>query len=113
MASLAILRGNAYLEKTRGAIMKYYTLVDSPIGKLRLTSDGKSLTGLDMLNDDGALSPGKDWTLSEDIEILRVTKKQLTEYFVGKRTDFDLPLSMEGTEFSRKVWQELTRIPYG
>jgi methylated-DNA-[protein]-cysteine S-methyltransferase len=38
---------------------------------------------------------------------------QLGEYFAGKRTDFDLPLAAEGTDFRRKVWEALLAIPFG
>ena len=35
------------------------------------------------------------------------------EYFAGKRQNFSLPLELEGTEFQKKVWQALQKIPYG
>lgn len=38
---------------------------------------------------------------------------QLREYFAGERTDFDLPLSPAGTEFQRRVWEELRTVEYG
>jgi methylated-DNA-[protein]-cysteine S-methyltransferase len=38
---------------------------------------------------------------------------QLEEYFAGRRQDFDLPLAPRGSEFQRRVWEELSRIPYG
>ncbi|HZF11429.1 MAG TPA: methylated-DNA--[protein]-cysteine S-methyltransferase [Thermoanaerobaculia bacterium] len=38
---------------------------------------------------------------------------QLAEYFAKQRKDFDLPLAPRGTEFQRRVWEELSRIPYG
>jgi methylated-DNA-[protein]-cysteine S-methyltransferase len=38
---------------------------------------------------------------------------QLEEYFSGQRRDFDLELAPQGTEFQLRVWNELTRIPYG
>lgn len=40
-------------------------------------------------------------------------RKQLEEYFAGKRRRFDLPLVLGGTAFQREVWRELMRIPYG
>ena len=39
--------------------------------------------------------------------------KELDEYFSGKRKTFDLPLKLNGTEFQKKIWQELIKIPYG
>ena len=38
---------------------------------------------------------------------------QITEYFEGKRTDFNLPLVLDGTSFQQKVWKALQTIPYG
>ena len=38
---------------------------------------------------------------------------QLQEYFSGKRTRFDVPLHISGTEFQQAVWAEVARIPYG
>lgn len=40
-------------------------------------------------------------------------RKQLDEYFAGRRRGFDLPLLHLGTEFQQRVWRELSRIPYG
>ncbi|MCX7124214.1 MAG: methylated-DNA--[protein]-cysteine S-methyltransferase, partial [Gammaproteobacteria bacterium] len=41
------------------------------------------------------------------------TKKQLSEYFQGKRKKFDLPLIFKGTDFQMKAWKQLLKIPYG
>jgi methylated-DNA-[protein]-cysteine S-methyltransferase len=41
------------------------------------------------------------------------TKQQLMEYFAKQRQVFDLPLDADGTDFQKKVWQELIKIPYG
>ncbi|HQI39814.1 MAG: hypothetical protein B6D44_05250 [Ignavibacteriales bacterium UTCHB2] len=38
---------------------------------------------------------------------------QLREYFAGERKKFNLPLDLEGTDFQKKVWKELQKIPYG
>lgn len=48
-----------------------------------------------------------------DTPLLRKTKKQLDEYFAKKRTTFDLPLLTIGTDFQKKVWEELQEIPFG
>lgn len=44
---------------------------------------------------------------------LRHLKKQLKEYFAGRRKEFSLPLIMEGTDFQKAVWNQLLKIPYG
>jgi len=45
--------------------------------------------------------------------VLARTRKQLDEFFAGRRNAFDLPLAMPGTEFQQMVWNELLRIPAG
>ena len=39
--------------------------------------------------------------------------EQLEEYFAGERTEFDLPLDLDGTTFQKEVWSTLADIPYG
>ncbi|MFD0958907.1 methylated-DNA--[protein]-cysteine S-methyltransferase [Paenibacillus chungangensis] len=51
--------------------------------------------------------------LLRDDERLRSYTSQLQEYFSGQRTQFDLPLDLQGTAFQREVWHALTAIPYG
>ncbi len=43
----------------------------------------------------------------------QLTINQLSEYFEGKRTSFDLPFDLEGTDFQKRVWRELLNIPFG
>ena len=44
---------------------------------------------------------------------LPAVRRQLDEYFAGRRRDFDLPLAYGGTPFQRLCWEALRRIPYG
>jgi methylated-DNA-[protein]-cysteine S-methyltransferase len=46
-------------------------------------------------------------------KILRQTVRQLEEYFSGKRRLFELPLDVQGTDFQKSVWTQLSKIPYG
>lgn len=48
-----------------------------------------------------------------DSEVLTQTVHQLEEYFSGKRKVFDLPLDPIGSNFQKKVWQKLNKIPFG
>ena len=50
---------------------------------------------------------------TNETALIRKTYGQLQEYFAKKRTEFDLPLAPEGTEFERSVWNTLLTIPYG
>jgi methylated-DNA-[protein]-cysteine S-methyltransferase len=80
------------------------TTIPSPVGPLALTVD-----------DDGALTRigfGAG-DVSDDARFDRVVN-QLTEYFAGRRTDFDLDLRPDGgSAFERRVWAALLEIPYG
>lgn len=49
----------------------------------------------------------------EETSALNQLKTELSEYFSGKRKDFDVPVYMMGTEFQKKVWEILLKIPYG
>jgi methylated-DNA-[protein]-cysteine S-methyltransferase len=55
--------------------------------------------------------PQPEWIYNE--RPLAKARQQLTEYFAGERKDFDLPLSLRGTEFQLLVLEELKTIPYG
>lgn len=87
----------------------YYTTMKSPIGELRLLSDGKALTGLYM----GSYGPkpAKGWVRGGSF--IERAEKQLRAYFDGTRKTFNLPLAGEGTEFQKTVWKALCDIPYG
>jgi methylated-DNA-[protein]-cysteine S-methyltransferase len=80
------------------------TTIPSPVGPLALTVD-----------DDGALTRigfGAG-DVSDDARFDRVVT-QMTEYFAGRRTDFDLDLRPDGgSPFERRVWAALLEIPYG
>ena len=92
--------------------MNSFCYLQSPIGRLMLASDGAALTGLYM--EPSRKTQSTDGR-SEDAAAppLAAALRQLTEYFAGTRREFDLPLRLRGTEFQKRVWQELTEIPYG
>lgn len=75
----------------------------SPVGDLTLHEAAGALVSLDWgWVPDGEASP-----------LLARAKAQIEAYFDGELTQFDLPLAPEGTAFQRKVWTEISRIPYG
>ncbi len=51
--------------------------------------------------------------VDRETSTIRETFRQLSEYFAGNRKTFDLPLNPAGTNFQKKVWRELIKIPYG
>jgi methylated-DNA-[protein]-cysteine S-methyltransferase len=82
--------------------------LDTPIGRLVLECDGDVLISVWLpherrhgrRDDDGP-------------PVLKETASQLEEYFAGERTEFDVPMELDGTPFQKEVWAELTRIGYG
>jgi len=77
----------------------------SPIGRLKLVEDGDFLREINFAEENGEGG--------SDHPVLRETVRQLSEYFEGKRTDFDLPVKPYGTGFQQKVWNMLSDIPFG
>ncbi len=51
--------------------------------------------------------------LPEDDVVIKQTRRELDEYFAGKRRDFTIPLEYPGTPFEMRVWDELLKIPFG
>ena len=49
----------------------------------------------------------------ENSTMLAEAEKQLTQYFAGERTEFDLHLAQSGTLFQRRIWNEMVKVPYG
>ena len=92
--------------------MNTYCHLQSPIGRLLLTSDGAALTGLFMEPSRKAQSTD-GWAEDGTAQPLAAAVRQLTEYFAGTRREFELPLRMSGTAFQQRVWRELREIRYG
>lgn len=86
-------------------------LMDSPVGMLRLAASNRGLISIDVKK--SSISRQVTAADARAKAILQTTRKQLAEYFAGKRTTFDVPLDLMGTEFQLKAWKALCRIPYG
>jgi methylated-DNA-[protein]-cysteine S-methyltransferase len=88
----------------------YYCYFESPLGKLLLTGN-KLLESLHFPIGKTKVEPEKDWIYNEKIFLKAID--QLDAYFKGELTKFDIELNIQGTDFQKKVWQELVKIPYG
>lgn len=85
-------------------------LIKSPVGALSLYADNDHLVGI-FYNE--THSEGIPKTRNQNSPILKETIKQLENYFIGNLQNFDLPMKTNGTDFQKKVWRGLTKIPFG
>lgn len=97
--------------------VQYY---QSPYGELMLGSLGDNLCMCDWVSEKRREIIGRRMrnilhAVYEEgtSEVISKTIIQLDEYFVRRRTAFDIPLLLVGTDFQKTVWQELLNIPYG
>lgn len=77
---------------------------DTKIGRIYITAEDNYVTGISCKKNDEE---------EKETPLIKKTIQQLTEYFEGQRKTFDLPLKIDGTEFQKRTWLELTKIPYG
>jgi methylated-DNA-[protein]-cysteine S-methyltransferase len=77
----------------------------APIGLIEISGSEKGIASLSFaINVD---------TVIENPPCLRECVSQMNDYFNGKRKTFELKLNIEGTDFQKKVWNELLKIPFG
>jgi methylated-DNA-[protein]-cysteine S-methyltransferase len=91
----------AYGELILGSYEDTLCLCDWQFRKMRASIDRRICEGLQAVYEEG------------DSEVIQKTLEQLQEYFEKTRTCFDIPLMTVGTEFQKKVWDELLQIPFG
>jgi methylated-DNA-[protein]-cysteine S-methyltransferase len=104
----------------------YTKRLSTPVGALILSVTETAVVGLGWENpaadrssdpDGDHPSPpsprgGQPWAGNVP-PLIAVAERQLREYFRRERKEFELPFDLKGTEFQRRVWGELAKIPYG
>jgi methylated-DNA-[protein]-cysteine S-methyltransferase len=88
-----------------------YCHSDTPLGAVLLTSSDGALSGLYFTDRRHSPRPDPSWT--HDSAPFAEVRRQLDEYFEGRRTSFDQPLALRGSRFERAVWTCLQSIPHG
>ena len=89
----------------------FETIMESPVGELRLVASDDALVGV--FFEDHTPAPSIVARRVDTHPVLIVAAHQLAEYFTGTRRTFDLPLAPHGTEVQREVWLALATIPFG
>lgn len=90
-----------------------YKIMKSPVGDLTLIATDEGLAAILWENDKPSRVKVKSTSRDDRHPVLVAVERQLKEYFAGKRTSFDLKLDFVGTDFQKKVWQALLKIPFG
>jgi methylated-DNA-[protein]-cysteine S-methyltransferase len=92
-----------------------HAVIESPLGELTLVAEDDALTGLYFRHH--WYRPAADTMGSrvdaESDALLAKAQTQLTDFLTGRRTDFDLPITLDGDEATHRIWHLLTTIPYG
>ncbi|HEX6135585.1 MAG TPA: methylated-DNA--[protein]-cysteine S-methyltransferase [Longimicrobiales bacterium] len=90
--------------------MRYYSEISTPIGPITIISDGRALTHVTLRPAHEAVR-GTKW--HDDDVLLADARAQLAAYFAGELRTFSLPLAPTGSAFQKRVWNALSRIPFG
>jgi len=81
--------------------------IATPLGGALLRLNGASVAELKLVQDACDAEDAAAHPLAAQVQ------QELDEYFAGARREFSIPLATRGTEFQRRVWSELLKIPYG
>lgn len=86
--------------------MNYKEYYKSPLGMIEIVGEGRKIIAVDFVKK-------TEKNTGANVPIVKKCIKQLDEYFTGKRKKFLLKLKFNSTNFQKKVWQELLKIPFG
>ncbi len=87
----------------------YYTYYESPVGLLKIGGTETYIAELIFIDEKDQMSYGEPGIS----DIIHQCTEQLIEFFAGRRKVFTVPVHQEGTEFQKRVWNELLEIPFG
>lgn len=90
----------------------YIQNYDSPLGKMLLAADEIGLIGV-WFENQKYYANGLKEPIEEETAVLKETKEWLNLYFKGKEPKALPNMHLIGTQFQKKVWQLLLKIPYG
>jgi methylated-DNA-[protein]-cysteine S-methyltransferase len=89
-----------------------WTVIDSPIGELRLVEQGGAITAIEFSpfrDQDGRVRGDR----ADDNPLLVEAARQLRAYFDRDLKEFDLPLAPQGSDFQQRVWTQLLGVAWG
>jgi methylated-DNA-[protein]-cysteine S-methyltransferase len=93
--------------------MRYYDLYDSPQGQMLLVANDAGLSGVYFDGQKYFPEMAKEWQRDARHAPLKQAKRELQEYFAGKRKRFQVALDPDGTPFQRSVWKAISTVGFG
>lgn len=91
----------------------FYKIIKSPLGNLTLIANDNALKSIAWMGEGVSKEKFPNAILKNDHPLLQETETELLEYFAGKRKKFTIKLDPDGTDFQKKSWAYLQKIPYG
>ncbi|HKU71724.1 MAG TPA: methylated-DNA--[protein]-cysteine S-methyltransferase [Burkholderiales bacterium] len=93
--------------------MRYYDFYDSPHGQMLLVANDEGLAGIYFDGQKYFPTVATEWQQDPKRPVLAQAKRELAEYFAGKRKRFEVALAPDGTAFQKAVWKAISTVQFG
>jgi len=93
--------------------MRYYDTFQSPHGRMLLVATEDGVSGVYFVGQKYFPEKEKEWQRGPDHLPLQQVKRELAEYFTGRRKRFEVALDPAGTLFQRSVWKAISKVGFG
>ena len=93
--------------------MRYYDTIKSPQGEMLLVATEEGLSGIYFAGQKYFPRREKEWRREPNHAPLKKAKRELGEYFAGRRKRFSIALDPDGTAFQRSIWRAISKVGFG
>ena len=92
--------------------MLAYDRYESPQGTMLIAATPKGLAGV-YFKGQKHFPKKREWRREPQHPVLRQARRELTEYFAGRRKRFEVALDLQGTVFQRSIWKAIAKVDFG